>query len=273
MGVDLGNGVATLKKNRLQIDYEPRKQDTNRTVAEGSRTTAKALGLKAISFHKPITAHLFGGARVSQEATEGVVNGLGECHQNQGLYIVDAAVVPKAPGRAPSLNIAAWASHVAENAIHNCDTQVSTSIQADIDRIIKRPEAGELAMLFSSLPPAKAAESHSPVGNWTLKTLTAERRWFNRHFKFLFSEDLLLKFSAADSNMEYLKPRTSALDRPVLANSWDGSGLVYQITTAVKGELITMQLRKLPDQEAWFLHSASEREFLGWHFLEPVNRC
>lgn len=267
MGRDLGNGVATLSKNCLKIDYEPGKQETNRAVAEGNRATVKALGMKAIRLPKPITAHLFGGARVSQEATEGVVNGFGECHQNQGLYIVDAAVTPKAPGRAPSLNIATWASHVAENAIHSCDTQVSTNIQTDIDRVIKQAKAGELAMLFSSLLPAKAAESHPPVCSWTLTTLTADRRWFNGRFKFLFNEELSLEFLAADSNMEYLKPQTAVLDRPVLANSWDGSGLVYQITTEVKGELITMQLRKLPDQETWLLRSANEREFLGWHLL------
>jgi len=63
--------------------------------------------------------------------------------------------------------------------------------------------------------------------------------------------------------MECLMPQNAVLNRPVLANSWEGSGLVYQMTTLGKGELINLQLRKLPNQEAWLLRSASEREFLG----------
>lgn len=256
MGVDLANGVATLKNDRLKIAYEPGKQAVNRAVTAANRTTAKTLGIKALRYFKPITAHLFGGARASQNAAEGVVNGHGECHQNRGLYIVDAAAIPKAPARAPSLNIAAWASHVAEKAVSSFDPKVSTTIRADIDRILKEPKGDQLAMLFSSLPPVKPEEGQLLAGSWTVKTLAADHKW-----------ELSLELSAAEGKVEYLKPQASTLDRSVLANSWDGSGLVYQITKAVKGELISMQLRKVPDQEAWLIRSANERKFLGWHLL------
>ncbi len=266
MGPDLANGIAVLKKNRLKIAYEPGKQKINQAVAIGNRVTSKALKLFTLKYYKkPVTAHLFGGARVSEDATEGVVNGFGESHQNPNLYVVDAAAIPKAPAAAPSLNIAAWASHVAEYAIGNCDTEAPISIKTDIDRTLRRAKVKELTMLFSSLP--VATEAQSPAGHWILKTLTADHRSFGGHFKLLFHEELTFDFLEPDGEIEYLRPKNSTLDLPVLANSWGGTGLVYQILTAVKGELITMQLRKLPDREAWLIHSANDGELLGWHLL------
>lgn len=267
MGEDVASGSAVLKKGRLHINYHPRNHNANRTAAEENKTIASFLKTKSIAFRKTLTAHLFGGARVAQQSTEGVVNGLGECHQNAGLYIVDAAAIPKAPGTPPSLNIAAWASHVAETVIRNSDTRLRTQIRGNFEKIIEQSKASELALLFSTLPTAKAMQANAPVGNWKVKTLVADRRWFSHHFDRLFREALSLKLSAKVAFLERLQPQTAALDCAVLANSWDGSGLVYQVATAVNGEQINLQLRKIPDREVWLARSASEREFLGWHLL------
>ena len=61
-----------------------------------------------------MTAHPMGGCRISDDATQGVVDGAGQVHGYPGLYIADASVFPQPVGVPPSLSIAAWASHVAE---------------------------------------------------------------------------------------------------------------------------------------------------------------
>ena len=60
-----------------------------------------------------MTAHPMGGCRISDDATQGVVDGAGQVHGYPGLYIADASVFPQPVGVPPSLSIAAWASHVA----------------------------------------------------------------------------------------------------------------------------------------------------------------
>ena len=60
-----------------------------------------------------MTAHPMGGCRISDDATQGVVDGTGQVHGYPGLYIADASVFPQPVGVPPSLSIAAWASHVA----------------------------------------------------------------------------------------------------------------------------------------------------------------
>ncbi len=61
-----------------------------------------------------MTAHPMGGCRISDDATQGVVDGAGQVHGYPGLYIADASVFPQPVGVPPSLSIAAWASYVAE---------------------------------------------------------------------------------------------------------------------------------------------------------------
>ena len=61
-----------------------------------------------------MTAHPMGGCRISDDTTQGVVDGAGQVHGYPGLYIADASVFPQPVGVPPSLSIAAWASHVAE---------------------------------------------------------------------------------------------------------------------------------------------------------------
>jgi cholesterol oxidase len=58
-----------------------------------------------------------GGAVLAGSAQEGVVDGRGEVHGHPGLFIVDAAALPAAPGGPPSMTIAAWSSWVAERFV------------------------------------------------------------------------------------------------------------------------------------------------------------
>jgi cholesterol oxidase len=59
------------------------------------------------------TVHPIGGARIDDNPERGVVDGRGEAHGLPGLFVVDAAALPGPLGSAPSMTIAAWASHVA----------------------------------------------------------------------------------------------------------------------------------------------------------------
>jgi choline dehydrogenase-like flavoprotein len=65
------------------------------------------------------TAHPLGGARMSEaeEPLAGIVDPLGECHRNPGLFVIDGAIVPSAIGVNPSLTIAAVAESIAERLI------------------------------------------------------------------------------------------------------------------------------------------------------------
>jgi len=267
MGEDIANGQAVLKKGRIEITYSPRKYDINRIAAQENDSVAKILGKKSITFRKTVTAHIFGGARVAQAEKDGVVDGYGECHQNTGLYIVDGAAIPKAPGRPPSLNIAAWASHVAQNIISGCDANHSTTINVDIDRIIGQANAPELALLFKLLPVTDDIVARPSAGNWKISRLTPESVWLKRTFNRLFCKQQSVDLTVMDAPLKKLKPKLIKLNCPILANSWDGSGLVYQMAIEVMGKRIAIQMRKLPDLGVWLLRSADEQQILGWHLL------
>jgi cholesterol oxidase len=63
---------------------------------------------------RPLTVHPFGGARLGQSLDTGVINQYGEVHDIPGLFIADASALPAAPDVPPSMTIAAWAGHVAD---------------------------------------------------------------------------------------------------------------------------------------------------------------
>ena len=71
-------------------------------------------GLRALRRHKPLTVHAWGGACLGPDAGHGVVDHRGEIYGNPGLFVADAAALPAAVGTPPSLAIAAWAHHVAD---------------------------------------------------------------------------------------------------------------------------------------------------------------
>lgn len=71
------------------------------------------------------TAHPMGGARVSDDPAQGVVNGVGEVHGHPGLHVCDASIFPQPVSCPPSLTIAAFASHAAEALIARLDANTS----------------------------------------------------------------------------------------------------------------------------------------------------
>ena len=117
MGQDACDGVASYKKGRLTIDYNP---DNSQIFADINRcmdTVEQRSGNKIYRLPIAFTVHTCGGANLGADSNLGVVSGTGEVFDNPGLYVTDAAALPSAPGGPPSMPIAAWASHVAEGII------------------------------------------------------------------------------------------------------------------------------------------------------------
>ncbi|MEX2482606.1 MAG: GMC oxidoreductase [Gammaproteobacteria bacterium] len=117
LGEDKMIGKATFRNNRLHIDYDPEQSPIfarlRSTFAEISRQT----GHKIYAPKTPITVHPTGGACLGCSIDDGVVDSNGEVFDHPGLYVTDAAALPRAPGGPPSMTIAAWADHVATRFI------------------------------------------------------------------------------------------------------------------------------------------------------------
>ena len=65
-----------------------------------------------VLFDVPTTAHILGGAVMSNGPKDGVVNFRGEIHGYPGLYVVDGSNVPVNLGVNPSLTITALAEYI-----------------------------------------------------------------------------------------------------------------------------------------------------------------
>ena len=63
------------------------------------------------------TAHLLGGACIGRNINEGVDDGKGEVFDHPGLYVADAAALPKPAEGPPLMSVAARANHVGEPLI------------------------------------------------------------------------------------------------------------------------------------------------------------
>lgn len=117
MGPDAQDGVVTFEKGRLKIDYKPENSDIFEDITDAMDMVSEKTGKKVYYFQRPITVHPMGGACVAANIREGVVDCNGEVFDHAGLYVADAAALPKPPGTAPSMTIAAWADHVADGLI------------------------------------------------------------------------------------------------------------------------------------------------------------
>ena len=117
MGIDAVNGQLQWQNGRLRLHYQ---RDANpvfaRIDAHLERLGALS-GQRLFSSSTVTTVHPLGGARVGSDAASSVVDGWGQVHQNPGLYVADASVLPAALGSPPSLSIAAWARHVAQGLL------------------------------------------------------------------------------------------------------------------------------------------------------------
>ena len=117
MGQDACDGLASYKRGRFSIDYNPSNSkifdDINRCMDLAEQQSGHKVYRLPINF----TVHTCGGAHLGANIDSGVINTQGEVFDNPGLYVTDGAALPTAPGGPPSMPIAAWASHVAEGIV------------------------------------------------------------------------------------------------------------------------------------------------------------
>jgi cholesterol oxidase len=68
---------------------------------------------------KYITTHPLGGCPMADDPADGVVDEYGKVHGYEGLYVLDASIVPTALGVNPAKTIAALAERGVEHLIAN----------------------------------------------------------------------------------------------------------------------------------------------------------
>ena len=118
MGADAADGVFTWKNGRLRTRYIQKNSPIFKEIIAAFKEITRRTGKKVwFTDKRLLTVHPLGGARLADNSQSGVVNNNGEVYGNSGLYIVDASVLPAAPGSPPSMTIAAWSRHVSQNLL------------------------------------------------------------------------------------------------------------------------------------------------------------
>lgn len=117
MGPDAQDGTVRYRNGRLSIEYAPENSEIFGRIKRAFKLIGERTGRRIYHFERPITVHPTGGACIGHDAASGVVDANGEVFANPGLYVADAAALPKPVGGPPSITIAAWADHVAERFI------------------------------------------------------------------------------------------------------------------------------------------------------------
>lgn len=117
MGADAQDGTVSFRKGKLSIDYEPENSDIFSRIKDAFRLIGEKTGRRVYHFQRPITVHPTGGACIGNDVGDGVVDSNGEVFNNPGLYVADAAALPKPIGGPPAISIGAWADHLAERFI------------------------------------------------------------------------------------------------------------------------------------------------------------
>ena len=113
MGQDRADGRVELNRGRLRVRYDRDASPVFERAETLFRRIAEISGKAVRSPRRTFTVHPLGGAALGAGETDGVVDGRGEVHGFPGLFVVDAAALPAAPGGPPSMSIAAWSSWVA----------------------------------------------------------------------------------------------------------------------------------------------------------------
>jgi cholesterol oxidase len=127
MGSDAANGVLRLHNGRIRLFWDP--TDSLPLYREMTACMKELSQQLSGDYAKPetynpvigtglITAHPLGGAVVSDNASEGVVNPQGEAHGVPGLFVADGSLIPTALATNPSYTISALAERVAFWMIH-----------------------------------------------------------------------------------------------------------------------------------------------------------
>ena len=121
----------------MRLDYRPRwwrlgKCSMNSKLAPGAKKVpsyipmaneiAKRMGetidgqplssWPEVLFNVPTTAHILGGAVMSQTPEGGVISYKGEIHGHPNLYVIDGSIIPVNLGVNPSLTITALAEYI-----------------------------------------------------------------------------------------------------------------------------------------------------------------
>ena len=129
--------VMQTEENHMRLEYQPRwwrlgKCSLNSKLTPGAEKVpsyipvaneiAKRMGevmdgqpmssWPEVLFNVPTTAHILGGAVMSQTPETGVINYNGEIHGHPNLYVVDGSILPVNLGVNPSLTITALAEFI-----------------------------------------------------------------------------------------------------------------------------------------------------------------
>ncbi len=117
LGEDTMCGEVGIRRGRLRIEYDWRQSPIFTRIRGVFAEIGRRTGHRVYAPKTPITVHPTGGACLAASIEEGVVDANGEMFDNPGLYVADAAALPRAPGGPPSMTIAAWADHIAAGFI------------------------------------------------------------------------------------------------------------------------------------------------------------
>lgn len=117
MGEDAMDGTIRLHKQSLDIDFEPDNSPVYARIMRDFRALSERSGRKVYAFARPATVHPLGGACAGRRLDEAVVDGRGEVFDHPGLFVADAAAMPRSIGVPPTASIAAWGSHVAAGVV------------------------------------------------------------------------------------------------------------------------------------------------------------
>lgn len=136
MGTDAANGVLKLHNGRIRLYWDPTDSmplydqltDALRELSQQlGGTYAKPATYNPVTGAGLITAHPLGGAVMSENAEEGVVDPRGQVHNIPNLFVADGSIIPTALATNPSFTISALAERVAFWMIHGREMTASDS--------------------------------------------------------------------------------------------------------------------------------------------------
>ncbi|HCO59073.1 MAG TPA: GMC family oxidoreductase [Porticoccaceae bacterium] len=113
LGEDIMNGQVSMGAGKLRVDYPFSLSSIFARTQATFDEIGKRTGRKIYAYKTPLTVHPSGGACLGSSVEDGVIGANGEIFDNPGLYVADAAALPRSPGGPPSITIAAWAEHIA----------------------------------------------------------------------------------------------------------------------------------------------------------------
>ncbi|WP_167496025.1 GMC oxidoreductase [Shewanella polaris] len=244
MGADAADGVFSFQENNLTLTYEQKNSPIYEQIRQGFKQVSKSSGKSVRYGYKAVTVHPFGGAKIAQDDTTGVIDHKGEIFNNPELYIVDASALPKAVGGPPSLTIGAWSSLVAEKFIQNHSPSMEKNNIMINDTLCTKNLVGksfkDLDAIFSTL----ASPSHKLEidGNYWGKLIMARGlNWMpyivRRPLVWVVEKILLRNWKGKCFNQDkginlfgrYDKSKKALPFNVAVEISRDGTGLVVQL--------------------------------------------